>query len=274
MPRIIRARSRPVSRPGTRRNCAGAKLRLTSSRVRIRAIDEAVAPARRPGSSRSSAAGGTSGYIEARMAAANTEKITIAAKAISHAAKTGHTRGARRGGRAGPSGSVLSGEPSVTTRCRCVRLLSPDQATRRSDADRHSSHVDVRARGRPGNEPSEGEERNAVALEILDEGPPLLAVRVHGNIEGVPMIEPQAVVHRCLAQGAHGQRAGEPRDEEAIEGTTPPWASSSASPREPIAIGVTTTVVAVDATPASSTAARVSASTDSASARRRRVSPI
>ena len=62
----------------------------------------------------------------------------------------------------------------------------------------------VGAGRRPGNDPSKGQERDAVVLEILDDGPSLLAVRMHGDVEGAPMIEPQPVMRRGLAQGAHG----------------------------------------------------------------------
>src|SRR6266542_3153715 len=85
------------------------------------------------------------------------------------------------------------------------------------DARRRLAHVDVRARRRAGNHAPRRDEGDSRFAQVLHEGAALRAIRMHGHVEGVPVIEAHTVVEGGLTVSAHGQRASETGREELLE---------------------------------------------------------
>ena len=154
--------------------------------------EEAVAPARRPGSCRSSSAGGTSGYIEATSAAASMDRTMMVTKAMTHAANTGHTR-VSGGGR-----SVVPRSPSGAPATFIRRVWRPSISSppsRRKDARLH-----------PGGDPDGQRMRDAG--DLLERGGASGPVAEH---EGAVDVVEDAVEHDGRHQ--HVVEVPEERDE-------------------------------------------------------------
>src|SRR5262245_23828803 len=86
----------------------------------------------------------------------------------------------------------------------------------RGDSLRRRADVNMRACGRPGNRPANGNERDALRGEITDQRLPFGAVWVYGDVDGLAVIETQLVVRYGLTDRAHGKRPCEFQTEESV----------------------------------------------------------
>src|SRR5262249_22964968 len=96
--------------------------------------------------------------------------------------------------------------------------------------------VDVGTRRDSGPRGAEGQERDALAAQVVYERPSLHAVGMHGDVERLAMVEAEPIVSARLPERADRQRVAKPTGEEPLEhgqpGQRPPGTAGKAYQRD------------------------------------------